>query len=111
MKLADTWIVHVYTSDPPYDNSDGGGANSWKRHVTLGQETLVTNVYCHMDALHAFLILENCTRLTLVGESMPGNAGKPLREMTLTTTSLMLTTTTLMTMTASFDRARESEQE
>ena len=75
MKVADTWIIHVYTSEPPYDNSESG-ANLWRRHVTLGQETLVTNVYCHMDALQAFLILENCTRLTLVGESMPGNAGE-----------------------------------
>ena len=75
MKVSDTWIIHVYTSDPPYDNSESG-ANLWRRHVTLGQETLVTNVYCHMDALQAFLIVENCTRLTLVGESMPGNAGE-----------------------------------
>ncbi|CAG9864740.1 unnamed protein product [Phyllotreta striolata] len=52
----------------------------WQNAVTLGQETINTNVFCQLDKYDAFLITEQLARYVIVGRSdQPGSAIKRLK--------------------------------
>ncbi|XP_076269699.1 netrin receptor UNC5C-like isoform X3 [Rhynchophorus ferrugineus] len=65
------WSISVLQSDC----SD----SQWQNAVTLGQETINTNVFCQLDNDSAYLVTECLSRFVLVGRSVNGNAIKRLK--------------------------------
>ncbi|XP_050302029.1 netrin receptor UNC5B isoform X2 [Anthonomus grandis grandis] len=61
------WIISILQSDC----SD----SQWQNAVTLGQETINSNVFCQLDASSAFLVTECLSRFVMVGKSAPGFNG------------------------------------
>ena len=45
--------------------------------MTLGQETIITPVYCQLDMNHCHVMTDTLARYTLLGESIP--SGKPTK--------------------------------
>lgn len=65
------WSISVLQSDC----SD----SQWQTAVTLGQETINTNVFCQLDSDSAYLVTECLSRFVVVGKSVTGNAIKRLK--------------------------------
>ncbi|XP_030755093.1 netrin receptor UNC5C [Sitophilus oryzae] len=65
------WSISVLQSDC----SD----SQWQNAVTLGQETINTNVFCQLDNDSAYLVTECLSRFVIVGRSTNGNATKRLK--------------------------------
>ncbi|KAJ8958937.1 hypothetical protein NQ318_019707 [Aromia moschata] len=65
------WWISVLQSDC----SD----SQWQNAVTLGQETINTNVFCQLDKDAAYLVTECLSRFVIVGRSVNGNAIKRLK--------------------------------
>lgn len=65
------WSMSVLQSDC----SD----SQWVTAVTLGQETINTNVFCQLDKDVVYLITDTLSRYVLVGQSTTGNARKRLK--------------------------------
>lgn len=65
------WSVSVLQSDC----SD----SQWITAVTLGQETINTNVFCQLDKDVVYLITDTLSRYVLVGQSTNNNARKRLK--------------------------------
>ncbi|XP_049821786.1 netrin receptor UNC5C-like isoform X2 [Aethina tumida] len=65
------WSISVLQSDC----SD----SQWQNAVTLGQETINTNVFCQLDKDASYLVTECLSRFVIVGRSTNGNAIKRLK--------------------------------
>ncbi|KAK9753177.1 UPA domain [Popillia japonica] len=65
------WLITVLQSDC----SD----SQWQTAVTLGQETINTQVFCQLDKDVAYLITDSLSRFVLVGQSINGYAIKKLK--------------------------------
>jgi len=69
-----SWTVSLYQSD------SGDDSTSWRKVVTLGQETINTPIYTQLDLNVCHIITDTLGAFTLVGESAPsGNSYKLLR--------------------------------
>ncbi|KAH1001731.1 hypothetical protein HUJ04_005710 [Dendroctonus ponderosae] len=66
-----SWSISILQSDC----SD----SQWQNAVTLGQETINTNVFCQFDADSAYLVTECLSRFVMVGKSTNGSAIKRLK--------------------------------
>ncbi|CAH1795522.1 unnamed protein product [Owenia fusiformis] len=58
------WMVSIYNSDTPYDDPP-----QWQKHVTLGQETLNTTIYCQFDNSNCHVMTDHLSRYAIIGES------------------------------------------
>ncbi|XP_076458521.1 netrin receptor UNC5C-like [Babylonia areolata] len=61
------WILSLFHSDCPLDQPP-----RWRRMVILGQETIHSQVYTHLDPNHCHVMTEYLNRYALIGESVPG---------------------------------------
>ncbi|XP_052267332.1 netrin receptor UNC5B-a-like isoform X2 [Dreissena polymorpha] len=69
------WQLSVCSSNTPLEM-----APQWQLAVTLGQETINTQIYTQIDATHCHLMTEQLQRYTLIGEPVSqGRAVKILR--------------------------------
>lgn len=65
------WQISILQSDC----SD----SQWQNAVTLGQETINTNVFCQLDKFATYLVTESLARYVIVGRSANGAAIKRLK--------------------------------
>ncbi|GFQ82383.1 netrin receptor UNC5B, partial [Trichonephila clavata] len=63
------WTISIFSSDPPSAEDE---SPAWKNLVTVGQETIVTPIFCQVDPHHCHLMTEQLGRFALVGESVYG---------------------------------------
>lgn len=64
----ENYLFSVYKSD----SSPEEESPIWQNSVTIGQETINTNLYCQLDLKQCHLVIDNLARYVLVGESKPG---------------------------------------
>ncbi|XP_022242663.1 netrin receptor UNC5B-like isoform X4 [Limulus polyphemus] len=62
------WNIGVYCSDT-YSRDEENLI--WRQIVTLGQETVNTPLYCHLEPQHCNIVTDHLARYVLVGESLP----------------------------------------
>ncbi|XP_035224409.1 netrin receptor UNC5C-like isoform X2 [Stegodyphus dumicola] len=62
------WTISIFSSDTPSAEDE---TPEWKNLVTVGQETIVTPLFCQVDPHHCHLMTEQLGRFALVGESTP----------------------------------------
>lgn len=72
------WNLSLYAVDHEGDDPDPSRP-SWKRVVSLGQETINTPVFVQLDADRLFLVTDVLSTFVLVGESFNGKAVKALQ--------------------------------
>ncbi|KAG8177513.1 hypothetical protein JTE90_026859 [Oedothorax gibbosus] len=65
----DKWTISIFSSDTPSQEVE---APTWKNLVTVGQETIVTPLFCQVDPHRCHLMTEQLGRFAIVGESAPG---------------------------------------
>ncbi|KAF8765022.1 Netrin receptor UNC5C like protein [Argiope bruennichi] len=63
------WTISIFSSDPPSAEEE---SPAWKNLVTVGQETIVTPLFCQVDSHHCHLMTEQLGRFAIVGESVYG---------------------------------------
>ncbi|GIY41462.1 netrin receptor UNC5B [Caerostris extrusa] len=63
------WTISIFSSDPPSVEDE---SPAWKNLVTVGQETIVTPLFCQVDSHHCHLMTEQLGRFAIVGESNHG---------------------------------------
>ncbi|GIY77672.1 netrin receptor UNC5C [Caerostris darwini] len=63
------WTISIFSSDPPSVEDE---SPAWKNMVTVGQETIVTPLFCQVDSHHCHLMTEQLGRFAIVGESNHG---------------------------------------
>ncbi|XP_062598853.1 netrin receptor UNC5B-like isoform X1 [Saccostrea cucullata] len=66
------WMLSLYNSDTQPEE-----APCWQKMVTLGQETINTQVYAQLDPNQCHIMTEHMQWYTLIGEAVPG--GRPVK--------------------------------
>lgn len=66
------WMLSLYNSDTQPEE-----APCWQKLVTLGQETINTQVYAQLDPNQCHVMTEHMQWYTLIGEAVPG--GRPVK--------------------------------
>ncbi|XP_054706499.1 netrin receptor UNC5C-like [Uloborus diversus] len=72
IETPDKWRISIFSSETPSAEVE---TPEWKNLVTVGEETIITPVFCQVDPHHCHLMTEQLGRFAIVGESLSGQKG------------------------------------